>query len=85
MDMDEKTLNTADMYLAALLLSSDFSLIDVNRSDPKHIRFCFSSCDGTEEPVLEDVVREYTNGTMMVNASRYVESIRKIKSLIHAS
>jgi hypothetical protein len=79
--MAEETFKTADMYVAALLLANDYAVINVDKSDPKHVRFTFSS-DGDQCPI-DDIVQAYTNGTAEVNASRFVESERKIKSLLH--
>ncbi len=85
--MGDKTVSTADMYLAALLLAKDFSLINIDRSDPKHIHFEFDS--ESDDPQIgagsaDDLIRSYTNGDAVVRASRFVEALRKIKSLIHA-
>jgi hypothetical protein len=78
---DEKVFSSADMYISALLLANDYALINVDKSDPKHVRFKFSS-DEDQEPI-DNIVQAYTNGTAEVNASRFVESERKIKSLLH--
>jgi len=80
---EENMFSTADMYLAALLLANEYSLVNVDRSDPKHIHFQFTTCEEDEVP-LQEVVRDYTNGDAVVSASRFVEAIRKIKSLIHS-
>lgn len=85
--MGDKAVSTADMYLAALLLAKDFSLINIDRSDPKHIHFEFGA--DSDDPLLgagsaDTVIRSYTNGDSVVMASRFVEALRKIKSLIHA-
>lgn len=79
--MAEEIFKTADMYVAALLLANDYAVINTDKSDPKHVRFTFSS-DGDQRP-MDDIVQAYTNGTAEVNASRFVESERKIKSLLH--
>lgn len=77
--------STADMYLAALLLAKDFHLLGTDNTDPKHIHFRFAVSVGPDDgSALEDVVRNHTNGVETVNSSRFMESIRKIKALIHA-
>jgi hypothetical protein len=81
--MDDNMVSTSDMYIAALLLAKDYPLMDINRLDPKHIHFKFDSDNGTE-CTADDVLRSYMNGKEVVKASRFVESLRKIKSLIHA-
>jgi hypothetical protein len=72
--------STADMYLAATLLTENVKLLRVDRDDPRHIHFVFDP-EGRD---LDALVADFTNGTLMVSASRFQEAIRKVKSLIHA-
>ena len=78
--MDEHVVSTKDIYLAAAYLAIGAVLDDVKKDDPRHLRFVFL-CDNVEL----DVEDSYINGKLMVSASKYAESIRHLKSIIHAS
>jgi hypothetical protein len=85
-DLKAPDFSTKDIYLAAALLCTGASLEDTVRDDPRHMRFEFS-CDSDMASILnfEQVERDYNNGKLMVSASKYAESIRKMKSIIHST
>ena len=93
--MDEQKPVTKDIYLAAACLAVGFVLEDTIRDDPKHLKFVFSShpelpiAKNTSELLdnltIQSVESMYTNGQLMVSASKYAESIRHLKSIIHAT
>jgi hypothetical protein len=88
MAIDDAHYITSEMYLAALLLAKGFNLAGINRRDPAHIRFEFNYSDAEDDSEsvssLDSVVRDYINGISEVTTTKYVESLRKIKTLIFA-
>jgi len=81
----ERTFESADMYLAALLLAKGFILSGINRRDPVHINFEFQDTESVDsDQSIDSAVRDYVNGISVVVTTKYVEGLRKIKSLIYA-
>ncbi|PIV87028.1 hypothetical protein COW49_01940 [Candidatus Kaiserbacteria bacterium CG17_big_fil_post_rev_8_21_14_2_50_51_7] len=72
-------LTIKDIYFCSALLTMGAELDSVDRRDPQHIRFKFKGGDE-----LKEIESEWINGTLTGSLSDYAESIRKIKSLIHA-
>lgn len=73
--------HTKMFYLAATMMSLGATHEKTDKSDPSHFVFHFSS-DNINFPQVE---KDFTNGTLMVNASRFSESIRNLKSIIHCN
>jgi len=79
--MDENgSFATKDIYLAAALLTLGAELVDTIRDDPKHLRFVFEHSGD-----LKELENAYTNGKLEVSASKYAESIRRMKSIVHST
>jgi hypothetical protein len=68
---------TSNFYLAAAFLATGAELEDVDRLDPKHIRFLFIG-EG-----LTETEKAWDSKTLVVNAREYADSIREIKLKIH--
>lgn len=68
---------TTNVYLAAALLTQDIKLVNVDRLDSKHIKFCFEG-DG-----VDAVVIDWDNKELEVNARDYADALREIKLKIH--
>lgn len=66
---------TADLYLAAFLIVKGARLERIDRSNPRRVRFVFSSVD----PAL---VAAYWRGEARVGALQFAEAIRRAKTLI---
>jgi hypothetical protein len=86
MAIDDAHYTTSEMYLAALLLAKGFILAGTSRRDPTHIKFEFNypESEDDSDTSLDSVVRDYMNGISVVVTTKYVESLRKIKTLIFA-
>ena len=90
---------TKDLYLSAALLALGAELVNVDRTDERHMEFEFSSpkVEGTvlasstdakgyihiSEP-LSEYETQWANKNLMVNAVAYADAIRRLKSLIHS-
>lgn len=68
---------TSNFYLAAAYLATGAELSDVDRTDPKHIRFIFEGLNLSETEKLWDAKG------LNVNARDYADAIREIKLKIH--
>ena len=83
-----------DMYFAAALLSYNATLSEIDKSDPRRMKFCFSEpppfvykLDGiavikVNEPTLDDVEALFISKKLMLLPS-YPSSIWDIKTSIH--
>ncbi len=67
---------TADLYMAAFVEASGVSHRQIDRRDPRRVRFVFP-------PVEEKLLNAWSVATAMVNAVAYSNSIKKLKRLIH--
>jgi len=84
-----------ELYLAATFLSYGAKLEEVDHADPRRKRFTFSEGDikeiwvlsgnsilRIEKPDFETIHLKFTAGTL-VFPPNYVDSLRKIKSIIY--
>lgn len=82
---------TSDVYLASACLALGYKLETVNRTDPRHMRFEFSSefQTGTlgelSKLELSEVEVRWANRSLIVNAFDFAEAIKRMKSVIHSS
>jgi hypothetical protein len=77
-------MKTRNIYEVAALLSCGATVVKVDREDKQHQEFtlCY---DGEEEhPKLREFQLGFQSDTLMVNASKFAEAIRKMKSIIHS-
>ena len=79
--MDNVDFSTKDLYLSAALLSLGASLINIDRTDPKHMEFQFVSDSSLD---LKSIELEWTNKTLECNAASFAEAIRRMKALVHS-
>ena len=68
---------TSNFYLAAAYLATGAELSEVDRTDPKHIRFIFEGYS------LAETEKQWDAKILEVNAREYADSIREIKLKIH--
>jgi hypothetical protein len=82
---------TTDLYLAAAFLSLGAKLVNVNRDEPRHMVFEFeyvkfdSSILQNAVNNLDVIENDWTNDTLMINATAYKDAIQKMKSVVHTS
>lgn len=89
-------LKTTDIYLAAALMSLGAKLDNVDRDDPRHMEFQMEMKPPTfESPVLAEAVKvevidlsvyekKWMNGDLLVNAVKFAEAIKRMKSVVHS-
>jgi len=84
-------MKTSDVYLASACLALGYKLETVNRTDPRHMQFEFSSTIQTgalgelSKLELDEVEVKWANRSLLVNAFDFAEAIKRMKSLIHSS
>lgn len=69
---------TKDLYLAACFICYGHSLEDVDKSDPRHMKFVFTG-EG-----LKSLETKWISRDLSVPAADFADAIRKMKSLIHS-
>ena len=75
---------TKDLYFAAALITCGAELDHVDKSEPRHMEFCFKSTEDTEL-TLDEIELQWANGTLVVGATSYAEAIKRIKSVVHSA
>lgn len=98
--MKTKT-TTTDIYLASALIAMGNKLENVDKSDPRHMKFTivqsipvytFSSTNlpngqniSSGTNGLEYFENQWANGSMVINAVAFKNAIQQMKSVIHSS
>lgn len=79
-------MKTTKLYLAAVLKALGAGIVEINKSDPRHMEFHLSNAS----PVIEDEeewfyqqVRAWENRTLEVNAQEFVDAIQYLKAEVH--
>ena len=67
---------TADLYMAAYVEASGTPHRQIDRRDPRRVRFIFPQIE-------EKLLHAWTMANALVNAVAYSNSIKKLKRLIH--
>ena len=84
---------TSDVYLASTYLALGYKLQEVDRKDPRHMKFIFvGKSDGnlgviqeaTTQENLDNIETQWANRSLMVNAFDQAEAIKRMKSVIHS-
>lgn len=85
---------TTDVYFAATLLALGYKLEEVDRKDPRHMKFIFTNKfasnlgsiqDDVNQENLDMLETQWANRSLMVNAFDQAEAIKRMKSIIHSS
>lgn len=84
---------TSSIYLAAAVMALGMEYNRVDKSDRRKMVFYFVTPEdkadlekyfGNLKFDFELVERQWTNRSLMVNASRYAESLQALKSIVHS-
>lgn len=68
---------TSNIYLAAAYLANGAKVLDLDRSNPRHVRFRMRGSG------LSDLEVGWTNGTLVGNLTNFAEAIRQVKALLY--
>jgi len=74
----DKTYRSKDLMLSAALLATGLPLKDTE-NEGSHVVFLFDDFSRAE-----NIEQEWWSGSLTVNAIKYSESIKRLKSLVHA-
>lgn len=69
---------TSDLALVSALVSWNFPIESINKTDPKKALFSFN-----KTTQLEDHVQSYWNDTKLVSPKRYFSIIKEVKTRIY--
>lgn len=79
---DLPILKTSDLYIAVALRVNGFNLSDITFDKDKKGVFHFETSSSTLEP--RDVIDDYWNNRLLVDARTFVAAIDEIKSRLYA-
>ena len=77
---DKERFATFDLGLAASLASLDYEIIDLDKQNPRKVKFIFS-----RSPDLNKAVKGYFSGKLMVSARSMFENIKMLKNRIYST
>lgn len=80
MNQQSNQYRTYDLGLASALVQVGFVLNELDRSNGKKVEFIF-----TKTPELEETVKRFWSGELLMNAQGYFEAIRSLKNRIYSS
>jgi hypothetical protein len=86
---------TKDIYLSAAWLALGAKYEKVDRTDPRHMEFFFSSGKddvSTQNDILtvsmevdlELIEKQWANAELIVNAIKFKEALQRMKALVHS-
>jgi len=70
---------TFDLGCASALVSADFELVSLDKTNPKKVRFVFR-----REPGIENVVDEYWADRLEVKARTFFDNVKMLKNRIYS-
>lgn len=80
MNQPSQQYRTYDLGLASALVQVGFALRGLDRSNGKKVEFIF-----TRTPELEEAIKRFWSGELMVSAQDYFEAIRSVKNRIYST
>lgn len=75
-----KLYRTVDLYFAAALVCAGFEMWDPERKSPNRVEFVFMDPAGTYQRVRSD----YFSGRLTVDALKFTQNVKSLKSLVHS-
>lgn len=70
---------TSDFYAAVFLLTENYRLEHIDKSDPRRFRFVFADREGRAE-----LLEGFFNGQTKVEPRKFTASIKELKSLMYS-
>ncbi len=77
--MNKNEFSTSDLGLATVLVTLNYELLELNRSNPKKIKFVFKGGENTEK-----VVNDYFNDRIKLPALTLFNNQKNLKSRIYS-
>lgn len=77
--MTNEYYTTSDLGLAASLTASGFSVVQIDKSNPRRVVFCFQS-----NPQLDACVESYWSNDLKLSAMVLIEHIKLLKTRIYS-
>ena len=77
-------MKTRNIYEVAALMTFGAEIKEVDRKDKQHQEFVLAYSGDEDSTILRELQLKYQSETLMVNAVKFAENIRKLKSIIHS-
>jgi len=77
--MDNNYFQTYDLGLASALVSGGFEVVEMDKSNPRKVAFCFK-----KTTKLEKSINDYWLGRLFVDARTLFESQKMLKNRIYS-
>lgn len=74
-----KFFNTFDLGAAASLVTADFELVTLDKSNPRKVQFIFRWTDG-----IEKIADEYWADKLEIKARSFFDNIKMLKNRIYS-
>ena len=70
---------TSDFYTAVFLLSEEYRLVSIDKTDPRRFRFVFADSEGRAK-----LLEGFFNGQARVEPRKFAAAIKELKSLMYS-
>ena len=70
---------TSDFYTAVFLLSEEYRLVSIDKTDPRRVRFVFADSEGRAK-----LLEGFFNGRARVEPRKFTAAIKELKSLMYS-
>lgn len=77
--MMKNQFTTSDFYTAVFLISEEYKLIGIDKTDPRRFRFVFE--DGKDRAKL---LEGFFSGVSKVEPRKFIAAIKELKSLMYS-
>jgi len=77
--MNQNEFSTFDLGLASVLITLEYELLELDRSNPKKVRFVFR-----REKNIEGVMSDYFNGKIKLPAQTLFNNQKNLKNRIYS-
>lgn len=76
----KKQITLSDFYLAAFLLSKEFKLLNIDKSNPQRALFIFEDKENKQ-----NLIEDFLFGRTQIEPKSFVSAIKELKQLLHSN
>lgn len=79
-EVDKNYYVVSDLGCSAAIISTGFELLDLDRTNPKKVKFIFQYKTG-----IQKIAGDYWSGKLMINARLFFDSTKALKNRLYSN